>query len=205
MTGSASPDLAERSTAVAGPAVAGPAVAVPAVLVRLAVLATVASGAVAALGVAFLTGMFAAFAIGARPDGLALGRINDVLILVAYPLIVPAALVLWRLVRPGRPLVTDIVTVIGLAGIAAITVLQALLVREVLTFDEQVGLASVALLVLGGWLVAIGWLGTRTGLLPGGVRMGLVGATYVGYPLWAMWAARRLGRGIIRPNDPSAS
>lgn len=167
-------------------------------------LCTQAAGLVAAVGVAFLGGMFAAFAVGATPVAMTLGRINDVLILVAYPLAIPGLLGLWLLVRRQAPVLSGLAVALGIASIAAISGLQALLVREVLTFSEQVGPVSLALLGFGAALVLLGAAGRSAGLLPGGVRMGLVGATYVGFPLWARWAARELGRASAGQRESTA-
>lgn len=161
---------------------------------RWARLCTQAAALVAAVGVAFLGGMFVAFAIGTTPVAMTLGRINDVLILVAYPLAIPGLVGVWSLLRRRAPVRTGLAVVLGLASIGAIAGLQALLVLEVLTFSEQVGLVTPALLGFGASLVLLGAAGRSAGLLPGGVRMGLIGATYVGFPLWARWAARELGR-----------
>lgn len=67
-------------------------------------------------------------------------------------------------------------------------------VLGMLTFEEQIGAVSLALLVLAVWFVIIGYLGSSIGVLPHGVRMGLLAATYVGYPFWAFWLGRRLLR-----------
>ena len=37
-----------------------------------------------------------------------------------------------------------------------------------------------------------GYLGRVAGVLPNGVRWGILGATYVGYPIWAFWMGRHL-------------
>lgn len=152
------------------------------------------SAVTAAAGVVFLSLMFVSFAVGEPATARALGRVNDVLILVAYPLAVPSLLTLRQVIRAGAPLQADLATAIGLAAVAAIAVLQWLLVAEVLSFEQQVGPVSVALLAFGASLVLLGDAGRRGGALPDGRRMGVVGATYVGYPLWAWWVARRLGR-----------
>ena len=161
---------------------------------RWARLCTQAAGLVAAVGVVFLGGMFVAFAVGATPVAMTLGRINDVLIMIAYPLAIPGLLGLWWLTRGQAPVRSSLAAILGIVSIGAIAGLQALLVREVLTFSEQVGPVTLALLGFGTSLVLLGAAGRSGGLLPGGVRMGLAGATYVGFPLWARWAARELGR-----------
>ena len=151
-----------------------------------------ASGVLAAIAIAFLVAMFVSFAAGATAAGQAFGRVNDILIMVAYPLAIPGILGLRALLRPHAPVGSAIAASIGIVAIGAIVVLQALLVGERLTFEEQVGPVTLALLALGVSLVTTGYLGRASGVLPGGLRMGLIGATYIGYPFWAFWAGRRL-------------
>jgi hypothetical protein len=153
---------------------------------------TIVSGVFSAVGVAFLFVMYASFAIGAQSIGLVFGRINDVLIMIAYLLAIPSALALHELLRLRWPTLSRVLLVIGIGALIAIVILQALLVAEVLTFEQEVGPVSVALLVLGGWFIAMGYLGRSSGLLPHGVRMGILAATYVGYPVWAFWLGRKL-------------
>jgi hypothetical protein len=153
---------------------------------------SVLSGVVAAMGVVFLAGMFTAFAMEATTTAQALGRINDWLVLVAYLLAAPSVVAIWRMVRATAPALGALTLALGLGSIAAIVVLQWLLVTDVLSFEEQIGLATVAFLALGAWFVATGHLGASSGVLPRGTRMGLLAATYVGYPIWCAWFARRL-------------
>jgi hypothetical protein len=76
---------------------------------------------------------------------------------------------------------------IGIVGMIAIIVLQYLLIAGVLTFEQQVGAVSVALLAVAVWLVVTGYLGRFTGKLPGSLLMSIIGASYVGFPIWAFW------------------
>jgi hypothetical protein len=162
---------------------------------RFAGRTLIVSGVLAAVGVVFLVLMFASFAVGARDAALAFGRINDVLILVGYLLAAPAVIAVRTMLRSqaGRP--GDGLAVVGIGAIGAIGVLQLLLIVGTLTFEEQVGPVSVALIVLGAWFVAVGWIGSVSDLLPRGARMGLLAALYVGYPIWAVWLGRRLVTG----------
>ena len=173
---------------------------------RLAGQLTIASGVVAAVGVAFLVAMFASFAVGAASIALVFGRINDVLVLVGYLLAAPSALALWAMLRPRAGLPGDLAALVGLAAIAAIVVLQLLLVAGALTFEEQVGPVSLALLVLGAWFVVVGRIASTSGLLPRGAWLGLLAATYVGYPVWAFRIGRILvaGAGGVAENHPDA-
>lgn len=152
------------------------------------------SGVVAAIGIAFLVAMYTAFALGATSAGQVLGRTNDVLVLASYLLAAPSVVALALIASHQRPLVVAILGVLGLGAIAAIVVLQALLITEVLSFEQQIGPASVALLSLGAWFVVAGHLASRSGAFPNGGRMGFVAATYVGYPIWAFWISRHLRR-----------
>ena len=153
----------------------------------------IVSGVVAAAGVAFLVAMFVSFAVGARDSGLPFGRINDVLVLISYALAAPGVLAVRAVLQPQTGRWGDVLAVVGLAAIAAIVVLQALLVAETLTFEQQIGPVSLALLVFGGWLVVVSWIGRVSGQWPVGVGLGLLAALYVGYPIWAV----RLGRQLL--------
>jgi len=82
-------------------------------------LVTVASGIIAAVGVAFLGGMFAAFAVGAQALGQRLGWINDVLVLVSYALLAPSVLAARTRLLPSAPRLANVTTAIGLASRAA--------------------------------------------------------------------------------------
>jgi hypothetical protein len=165
----------------------------PAGLQLIAGRLLIASGIVAAVGVAFLVAMFGSFAVGARGSALPFGRINDVLVLIAYALAAPGVLAVHSVLRPETGRWGGLLALIGLAAIAAIVVLQAMLVAETLTFEQQIGPVSLALLVLGGWLVAVSWIGRASGRMPVGVGLGLLAALYVGYPIWAV----RLGRHLV--------
>jgi hypothetical protein len=153
---------------------------------------TFASGVLGALGVAFLVAMAASFAVGATSAGMVFGWTNDVLVMVSYLLTAPAVLALAPLLRARAPLLGAFVAAIGLLSIAGIVVLQLLLVVGVLTFEQQIGPASIVYIGLAVWFVVSGYLGRVAGVLPKGVRWGILGATYVGYPIWAFWMSRRL-------------
>jgi hypothetical protein len=174
--------------------------AVPATTVlRVAAATTVVSGTIAAIGMVFLVAMFAAFAVDASGPALVLGRINDIAVLLSYLLCAPSVLAVRQLLGPRRPLLGTLTAILGLGSIAAIVVLQGLLIAGIMTFEEQVGLVSIGLLGLGAWFVGTGQAGASSGVLPHGLRMGVLAATYVGYPVWAVW----LRRSLRRPDGPA--
>lgn len=170
-------------------------------MIRLVAWISYASGATAAVGVAFLVAMFVSFAVDVPAQALTAGRINDVLVMVSYLLAVPSVIATRTLLRPHAPALVGLATVIGIGALAAIVVLQWLLITNVLSFEVQVGLVSIALFVIGVWFVVTGYVGGRSGLLPRGGRMGVLAATYIGYPIWAFWFGRHLLRSSRRGLD----
>jgi len=161
---------------------------------RLAAWAAFAAAATSAAGVVFLIAMFASFGTGARPAGLTFGRINDLLVLVSYPLAIPAVLAVHRLLRPHSPIQTTVATTISIVSIGAIAFLQALLVLEVLTFEQQVIPVTIAIAGFAAGQALAAGVGRSTGLMPGGVRWAVLTALYFGFPLWAVWVGRQLNR-----------
>lgn len=157
---------------------------------RLAALGLRASGVVGAVGLAFLVGMFAAFAGGARSTGMTLGWINDVTGVITLPLALPGVLVLHGRMRERAGAKGDALLIVGIGAGGTIVVLQALLVAGVVTFEQQIGYVSLAFLVLAVWFVLHGRELARNGISPGSARLGLVAATYAGYPVWAFRLAR---------------
>lgn len=160
--------------------------------VRFAAWSVRVSGVISVVGIAFLVGMFSAFAAGDRSMGMQLGLVNDTLVLLTYLLTAPTVLVLAALTPIRSQILALVVPSMGLAGIAWVVVWQALLIGGAVTFEQQIGLLAIGYWVLGAWFIVAGHLATRAGLVQRGGWMGLVAATYVGYPVWAIWMGRRL-------------
>lgn len=152
------------------------------------------SALVAVVGIVFLVLMFAGFAMDARGPAMAFGWINDLSIVVMYLLLVPTVMALHGLTRPGRSALATVVALAGLAGIAWVVVWQGLLVAGTLTFDQEIGPVTFGYLALAIWFVVAGFMASTSGDLPRGAWMGLLGASYLGYPIWAIWIGRRLER-----------
>jgi hypothetical protein len=161
-------------------------------ILRLGARAAYATGVVAPIGLASLIAMYVAFAIGSMSRGLVFGWINDVLAIVTGLLMLPVAVAVHVLLRSGAPQLSRLLLLIGIGANVAIVVLQSLLVLGALTFAQEIGPVLVAFLFLAVWFVMTGYLGSRSGVLSRGFRMGLLAVTYVGYPIWAFWLGRHL-------------
>ena len=162
-------------------------------LARLAGPAMLVSAVTGAVAVGLLAAMYAAFAAGSQAAGLRFGYANDVLGIVTPALAAPAVLIVSRLVAGPRSGLAAALVIVGLGSVAAVIVLQSLLVAKLVAFQQQVLPVVVAMLVWGGWFVAVGFLGSRSGSLPVGPGLGVSAMFYVGYPVWA-W---RVGRFLL--------
>jgi hypothetical protein len=156
-------------------------------MLRLGGWSASVSGIVAAIGLAL---WFARFAF---PGGV-VGWLNDLLVMIQYALTVPIALALHTLFRRYNANLSLLALVVGVAGMLAVVVLQFLLLVRALSFAQQVVPVTIAILVVGAWLVTTGYLGRSTGLLSNSLRMSLLAVPYFGYPIWAWWLARSLSR-----------
>ncbi|MFP5283854.1 MAG: hypothetical protein ACLGIF_10440 [Actinomycetes bacterium] len=107
-----------------------------------------------------------------------LGPANDVVLVGQFAAFVPVALALRRRLPATR--VSQIFTGAAVLAMAAVIVLQLLLVAGLVDFDLQVVLVSAAFLVVFAWVFAVSSIGHRSGTLPRLVtRAGLLlGALY---------------------------
>ena len=163
-------------------------------IVRVACRALQVTAVVSAAGIVFLVGMFAAFAVGSPSTATVLGTINDALVVVQYLLLLPAVLAFQRGFEADSPRLGTVLAALGVVGIAGVTVFQGLLVAGRLTFAEEIGPVGIAYLPLVAWFVGTGWLTARAGIDRRGTAFGGVGASYVGFPVWAWRLAKRLDR-----------
>lgn len=164
------------------------------IVLRIAGYAAVLSGVVGIAMVGTLVAMYALFALGsdARQTALKVGLINDVLAIVVYGMALPVVPAIHALVRETGAARSVLLAMVGAGALVATIVLQWLLVSGALTFEQQILPVSLALLAAGVWIVGTGALARSTGFLPHGVRNGLLGAFYLGYPVWAIDLGRRL-------------
>jgi hypothetical protein len=164
---------------------------------RIAAWSAYASGAVAAIGVPLLIGMYAVLSRSGSKNPLVdrLGAANDAMVLAQYALALPLAVALHQRNRSTDPRLSGAATAVGLTGMTAIVVLQALLLAGVLDFEDQVVYVAIAIWLLVFWFITVGRLGRASGLLTGHTTlMSLVGASYFGFPIWAFWLGRQLSR-----------
>jgi len=167
--------------------------ATPDPLIRAAGVFAIVSGVISAIGVVFLIAMFVLFTTPLATLGQTFGLLNDICVATQYLLTIPIALALYRILLPYSPALIRLATIVGIAAMLAVIALQLALVFGVLTFEQQVGWVSLAMIVgVGSWLVITGLVARSTGRLPNSVLMSAVAVPYVGYPAWAFWLGRRL-------------
>jgi len=137
--------------------------------------------------------MFALFATPLKALGLTFGLLNDICVAIQYLLAIPVALALYRILLPHNPPLIRIATVVGVAAMVAVIVLQLLLILNVMPFERQVVWVSLAMIVgVGAWLVITGLVARSTGKLPNSVLMSVIAVPYLGYPVWAFWLGQHL-------------
>ena len=185
-------------TSIAAPAVES----APPRIVRVACRALQVAAVVSAAGIVFLVGMFVAFALEAPSTAMALGWVNDLLVIVQYALLLPTVVVLHRAFRARWPRASLVASSLGVLGIAGAVALQSLLVAGVLTFEQEIGPVSVSYIPLGIWFVATGSFAARSGIDRRGTAYGLLGASYLGFPIWAARLAGRLQRLPMMESTP---
>ena len=125
----------------------------------------------------------------AGKDFMWLGSANDVVIIVQFLTFIPVALALRRWLPPARSV--RLVTAAAVVAMAAVAILQLLLVIGVLEFDVQVVLVAATFLVVYAWMIAVSSTGHRHGTLPRSItRFGLLLGT--SYPVGLIIAAAGL-------------
>jgi uncharacterized BrkB/YihY/UPF0761 family membrane protein len=124
---------------------------------------------------------------------LTFGMLNDICIAVQYLLTIPIALALYRILLPHNPALVRLATIVGIAAMVVVILLQLALIFGVMTFEQQVVWVSLAMIVgVGVWLVITGLVARSTGRLPNSLLMSGLAVPYVGYPVWAFWLGQRL-------------
>lgn len=165
----------------------------PDTLIRAAGGFAIASGIIATFGVVFLIAMFIFFATPLKSSGATIGMLNDICVAIQYLLAIPIALALRQILLPYNPTLIRVATVEGVLMMLVVVGLQLALILGLLTFKQQVGWVSLAMLVgIGAWLVITGLVSHSTGEFPNSLWMSSLAVPYVGYPLWAFWLARHL-------------
>ena len=174
-------------------------------LLRVAGWSLILAAIVAVVGIVFLVLMYASFATGVQHDGERFGAINDILVVVQYLLMLPAIAAVYILGRDRWPGRSVVIAAAGVILVAAVVVLQGLLIGGAMTFEQQIGPLSIMLVLLAAWFVAVGWVVTALGMVRRGIALGLAAATYLGFPIWALQLGRALRDRVGQPSSRLAS
>jgi hypothetical protein len=158
---------------------------VPEGLLRLSGWCAYVSGVAAIIGLVFLAIFF-----GGGPGYF--GPLNDTAVIIHYILLLPIVFTFYLMLRPYGQTLNMIATIIGLAGMLGVIVLQTCLVVGVLPFEQQIRMVVVAFLVACVWFVITGYLGRSTGFVPKSVVLNVLAGLVFGYPVWAFMVGRKL-------------
>jgi len=163
-------------------------------LIRAAGGFAIVSGIVGAFGIAFLIALYVlAFGTPYKTLGYTFGLLNDICIAVQYLLTIPVALAMDRLLGSSNPGLMRIATIVGVASMIVVILLQMLLVFQAVTFRQQVVWVSLAMFLgVGSWLMATGFVARDMDMFPRSMLMSGIAVPYFGFPAWAYWLGRRL-------------
>ena len=169
-------------------------------LFRAAGRSALVSSAVSAIGVVSLVLLYVGF-IANVESLLIFGPINDALIIVQYALALPVAVAMHRILKPRSPKPSLVGMLVAFVGIGGVIVFQLLLLTGVMSFSEQIVYASTFLLVIGVWIVITGFVGRGSGGFGFSIPTIVLGASYLGYPLWIY----RVGRYLLTHDQTMGS
>jgi len=157
-------------------------------LIRAAGGFAIVSGIISAIGVVCLFVMFILFATPFRELGLTFGLLNDICGALQYLLTIPIAIALYRILLSYNPRWIRGATIVGIASMLTVVVLQLALIFKLMTIQQQGLWVALAIFVgVGAWLLITGLVARSTGRLPNSVMMSSIAVPYVGYPIWAFW------------------
>ena len=149
---------------------------------------------ISAFGVIFLIAMFVFFSRSNNEQGQIFGMLNDICVALQYLLTIPIALALYQILREHHHARLILVaTILGIAAMVSVVVLQLLLIFQVLTFNQQGLWVTLAMILgVGSWLVITGLEARSTGRLPNSIPISLFAVPYIGFPFWAFWMGQHL-------------
>jgi len=111
--------------------------------------------------------------------------------------LLPVVLALYRVHKRTFPILS-LLSIILIAPVTLVgIILHALLIFEVLFFSDVAYFFFYGLLVLSLWLLLIAYLSHRSHEPKHGLIMSILGATIIGYPVWAIWIGRLLLSGEL--------
>ncbi len=149
------------------------------------------SGIFATVGIVFLFIFYSDIEKNGR-----FGTLNDIMVIIQYLLMVPIAVYLYRLLRLVDSRRAWNSLLIGLVGMAAVILLQLLLVLDIISFAVQIGIVLVGFFIVLAWFLLNRSLSQEaeiaSSLVPQNKTLTILAGLVFGYPVWAFQFGRRL-------------
>ncbi len=113
--------------------------------------------------------------------------------------LLPLPLAFYRIYSSYAPRLSYQSMVVGTVTFVAVTILHILFVFEVLWFSDPISKYLYAVIGLGfiAWLIMIASLARRSGKPGYGTLINIIGATIVGFPVWAFMTGYILAAGKL--------
>ena len=157
-------------------------------------LSGLARGSAALAATIMLTNM-AFLAIAHLVGGIPFGQpvptvIVDASFTVATLLMLPVPYDLHRRLASVDRRASAAAVALAVDAITFGAVLHLAFALGITSFADAGPLLLIGYVAFAGWLLVVGILGSRSGVLPRGRRMAVLGASIVGLSIWLLWFAR---------------
>lgn len=113
--------------------------------------------------------------------------------------LLPLPFAFYRIYRMHAPRLSYLSTLVGSITFVAVTIVHVLFVFEVLWFSDPISKYLYAGIGVGYvvWLIMIATLAHRSRKPAYGPLINIIGATIVGFPIWAFWTGYLLAAGKL--------
>lgn len=109
------------------------------------------------------------------------GPLSDLTPIIQMALLLGVAYFLFQIQRPAAPTLSLLATLIGMIGMLGVIAFQALLMLQVIPFEQEVGPMLLAMALVGIWIIVVNYLCRQQAFLPA----------------WLMWLGVAVGAAFM--------